>query len=92
MILRIGPNLNINVIERRFSDDDLPHLKLKAVDQNEWFIAKYDVDSDCSLKEFVEKHNLIFKRGRVFYEFNNEVERISRDKQLILMNKVCLLM
>ena len=75
-------------IEKKFTDSDLLHLKLKAVDENEWVIVEYNIDDDCSLKEFIEMQKLIFKRGRAFYEFKNDVENISEDKQLIFFETV----
>ena len=76
--------------KKRFTDDDLAEMKLKAVDENEWVLSKYDVPSECSLKEFIEEQRLIFKRGRAFYEFKNETESITEDQQLILLEIVCL--
>lgn len=45
-----------------------------------------DVDEDCSIKEFVEKMGLPFKRGRGFYEFTKP-ETIQQNKEIILMKK-----
>ena len=45
-----------------------------------------DVDEDCSIKEFVEKMGLPFKRGRGFYEFT-KAETIQQNKEIILMKK-----
>ena len=78
--------------EKRFSDDDLPYLKLKAVDENELIIVKHDVGSDCSIKEFIETKKLIFKRGYTFYEFKNETESITEDQHLMLFKTVNLIM
>ena len=75
--------------KKRLTDDDLRYLKLKAVDENEWILVKYKVNSDCSIKEFIERQESIFKRGCAFYEFKNEVECISEDQQLILYENVC---
>ena len=80
--------LDMKPIEKRFTDNNLPHLKLKAVDENEWVIFRYDIDDDCSLKEFIEMQKVIFKRGRAFYEFKNNMENISEDKQLIFFETV----
>ena len=66
------------------------HPDFNAVDVNERQIQLYDVDEDCSLREFVESKHLTFKRGCAFYEFINEVESIPKDKQLIFMTKVIL--
>ena len=77
--------------KKRFTDDDLAELKPKPVDENEWILSKYDVPSDCSLKEFIDEKKLIFKRGRAFYEFKNETESITEDQQLILVEIVCLI-
>ena len=71
-------------IRNRFTDDHLSCLKLKAVDENEWIIFKYEVETDCSLKQLIEKQKQIFKRGYAFYEFTNEIECTTEDQQLIL--------
>ena len=71
-------------IRNRFTDDHLSYLKLKAVDENEWIILKYVVETDCSLTQRIEKQEQVFKRGHAFYEFTNEVESITEDQQLII--------
>ena len=68
--------LNMKTFEVRFTDDDLPYVKLKALGVNKWILVTHDVPSDCSLKEFIGEQELIFKRGRAFYEFKNEIESI----------------
>lgn len=79
-------------IRNRFTNDHLSCLKLKAVDGNEWIIFKYEVDTDCSLKQLIEKQEQIFKRGHAFYEFTNEAESITEDQQLIFWEIVYLLL
>lgn len=44
------------------------------------------VHKDCELKEFVESNDLVFKRGCAFYEFTHEVENISANQKIVLMN------
>ena len=51
-------------------------------------LVQYEVEHNCSLKEFVEGIGLTFKRGCAFYEFVNSVECITEDKVLIFA-KVC---
>ena len=49
----------------------------------------FEVGKDCELKEFVEKEKkLPFTRGCAFFEFVHDVESISEDKEVVLMNKV----
>jgi hypothetical protein len=45
-----------------------------------------NVESNCSIKEFVQEMGLIFKTGRGFYEFTKP-EKISSKKDIILMKK-----
>ena len=71
-----------------FADGDLKHLDLKEVDKTKRWIELFNVDEDCSLKEFVETKGLVYKKGHVFYEFTNSVESISKDKEMIFMTKV----
>ena len=78
----------VDITIEAFADDDLEHLKLNRVDINKRWIEFFDVDEDCSLKEFVEKKGLIYKKGHAFYEFTNSVESISDDKELIFMSNV----
>ena len=73
---------------KRFTKSDLLYLKLRSVDLNERWITKLKVDCDSSLKDFMARKNLIYKRGYIFYEFNNPIESISMGKQLIFINKV----
>jgi hypothetical protein len=88
MIIDLESEAELLYIRNRFTDNHLRCLKLKAVDENEWIIFKYEVDADCSLKEFIEKQQQIFKRGHAFYEFTNEIESITEDQQLILLEIV----
>ncbi|KAI6231017.1 VWA domain-containing protein [Aphelenchoides besseyi] len=43
-----------------------------------------DVDSDCSIKQFVQAQGVTFKKGRGFYEFTKQ-ETIQDYKEIILM-------
>ena len=75
--------------EKRFTDNDLVDLKLKAVDENEWVLVKYEVQYGCSVKELIIKKGQIFKRGCAFYEFNNDFECISEGQLLMICESVC---
>ena len=75
-------------LEVRFTEDDLVHLHLKPVDTNEWVIERYVINSDCSLKEYLERSNLRFKRGCAYFEFDGDIESISEDNELIFMANV----
>ena len=78
----------VNTKTGPFTDGDLEHLDLREVDKTKRLIELFDVDEDCSLKEFVEKKGLVYKKGHVFYEFTNSVESISKEKEMIFMTKV----
>jgi AAA+ ATPase superfamily predicted ATPase len=84
MIIDLESEAELVSIKKRFTDDHLQCLNLKAIDENEWIIFKYEVEADYSLKKLIEKKNQIFKRGHAFYEFTNEIESITEDQQLIL--------
>ena len=43
------------------------------------------VYSDCQLREFVQSKGYEFHAGCAYYEFKNEVEHVSEDKQLVFM-------
>ena len=75
---------------RRFTNSDLkPNVvESKPCDQSQMILVQYEVEGNCSLKEFVERKGLSFKRGCAFYEFANSVECITEDKVLIFA-KVC---
>ena len=92
MILDSESGAELLDIRNRFTDDHLSGLKLKAIDENEWIILKYEVESDCSLKQLIEKQEQIFKRGRALYEFTNEAESVTEDLQLIFWEIVYLLL
>ena len=77
----------MEVIDSRFSEDDLYKLKLKPVDTNEHLIERYVVDSDCSLKEYLES-DVKFEYGCTYYEFNTDVESIPTGTELIFMAHV----
>ena len=51
---------------------------LKPYDQSEVVIVQYEVETDCSLEEFLTTKGLTFKRGCVLCEFN-KVEAITED-------------
>ena len=46
-----------------------------------------DIDERCDIRTFVEKHSLIFKTGRGFYEFTKP-EKVSDKKEVVLVDKV----
>ena len=51
--------------------------------------AKYQiltVESDCSIKDFVQGRGLVFKKGKGFYEFTKS-ETIGVNKEVVLMKK-----
>ena len=55
----------------------------------------YTVSCDCELRDCYvnkkgkdEEEKLKFRRGCPFYDFKHEFERISRDQQVILLDKV----
>ena len=58
-------------------------LKLDQVD-DEYFELLH-VYSDCQLREFVQSKEYEFHAGCAYYEFKNEVEHVSEDKQLVFM-------
>lgn len=49
----------------------------------------YDVQEDTNLRSFVEEEcHLHYEPRRIFFEFFSDEEDISKDKEIILMNKV----
>ena len=78
------------VNSERLTDKDLTD-HLEAVNLSERWITEYEVKQSCSLKEFIETKELIYRRGLAFYEFTHEKENISAKKKFILMNKVCII-
>ena len=50
---------------------------------------KHKIQSSCSLRYAVENWlKAEFKRGHGYYEFAHKVENISKDKEILFMNKV----
>ena len=45
------------------------------------------VEKDCELADFIQRKQLIFQTGAVFYEFTRGKEDIDADKEVILMKK-----
>jgi len=45
-----------------------------------------NVDRDCSIKDFVQENDLIFKAGKGFYEFTKP-EKIQGGKEIVLMDR-----
>lgn len=80
---------NLGTVQAIFTDDDITHLKLTAIDMNERQFVQHIVERNCALKEFIEDKGLFFTRGLAFYEFTHSVESITEDKELIIMSKVC---
>ena len=58
-------------------------LKLDQVD--DVCFKLLHVHSDCQLREFVLSEGYEFHAGCAYYEFKNEVEYVSEDKQLVFM-------
>jgi len=45
-----------------------------------------EVDRDMSIRDFVEEHGLMFRKGRGFYQFTKK-ETIQERKEVVLMNR-----
>lgn len=45
-----------------------------------------DVPKDCTIRDFVEAHGLIFKKGRGFYEFTKR-ETVQEHKEVVLVDR-----
>jgi hypothetical protein len=45
----------------------------------------FHVESDSQLREFLLMKRCEFRSGWAYYEFKNEVEHVSEDKQLVFM-------
>jgi hypothetical protein len=58
-------------------------FKLHQVDDG--YFELYHVDSDSQLREFLQTRRCEFRSGWAYYEFKNEVEHVSEDKQLVFM-------
>ena len=63
-------------------------MKLKLEFITNRVFEKLDIKKNCTVREAIESSNKKFKRGRAYYEFIHEKEKISDDKELIFMNKV----
>ena len=61
-------------------------LKLELITNRKFEML--EVEKNGKLREAIESSNKKFMRGRAFYEFINDIENISEDKELIFMNKV----
>ena len=61
-------------------------LKLKLITDRKF--AAINVNKNCKLREAIESSKKQFKRGQAYYEFINDKENISEDKELIFINKV----
>ena len=55
---------------------------------------KHTVQSNCSLKDAIEfqLRKATFKRGHVYYEFTHDIENVSKEKELIFVEKVIILL
>lgn len=51
-------------------------------------LIKLTVTKDCDLRTFIESNKKEFYRGCAFYQFTNENEDISDDKEIILLERV----
>ena len=58
-------------------------LELEQVDDGCFDLLH--VYNDCQLREFVQSEGYEFHAGCIYYEFKNEVEHVSEDKQLVFM-------
>ena len=58
-------------------------LKLCQIDDE--YLKLFHVYSDSQLREFVLREGCEFYAGCAYYEFKNEVEHVSEDKQLVFM-------
>lgn len=67
-------------IKKRYEKKDLTSVPIGR-------FQVMDVDSDCSIKEFVEEQGLTFKPGRGFYEFTKSV-KIQDYKEIILQDRI----
>ena len=65
----------------------LKTITYKTVDKGRFTVLH--VESDSEIREFVEKQKrLPYKRGCTFFEFVNNFEGISGDKEVILRSNV----
>ena len=70
-----------NMIRDRIRNE----LKLEQFDDGSPCFELLHVYSDCQLREFVHSEGYEFHAGCAYYEFKNEVEHVSEDKQLVFM-------
>lgn len=67
---------------------DIDKVQANVYVKNDRF-QEYIISYDCELKEYVEnKLKLEFRRGCAFYAFQEEFKNISKEKELILIEKV----
>lgn len=62
---------------------------LSLIDDNRFI--ELTVEKDCELKTFIEEQNLKFVRGAAFYEFTRAEEDIKFDKEVIILDVVCII-
>ena len=71
----------------------IDQLKLEPISDSDRKFRKHTVQSNCSLKEAIDfQMKAPFKWGHAYYEFTHDVENISKDKELVFMDKVTLLL
>ena len=62
-------------------------LKLEEIEERKFRMLK--IQKDCKLRDAVEMDlKLKFKQGHAYYQFVHEKENVSRDRELIFVNKV----
>ena len=61
-------------------------LKLKTIEQRNF--KKLEIKGNSKLRAVIVYDSKVFKRGCTYYEFTHEKEYITKDKELIFMNKV----
>ena len=88
--LYLGANVSYDKVEMKSHAVTFNTITRYDHVDNEHFVI-FKVGKDCELKEFVEEKKLPFTRGCAFFEFIHDVESISEDKEVVLMNKVVIL-
>ena len=48
------------------------------------------VSEDCDIATLIKNQGFTFQSGGVFYEFTRHKENITEEKEIVLMDKVCL--
>ena len=67
----------------------IDRIKLERINENDQKLRQHRVQSNCSLRDAIEfQLNATFIRGHVYYEFIHDIENVSKDKELIFVEKV----